>query len=98
MISKFHEMTVRRDSENKTMSMRAYHTYIKLLRRRSGYPPVIVCTTRACRGNFAELVVLATEHYDCNCECGHADPHFFLDSEFVFRAAYYEVVQRRSRS
>jgi hypothetical protein len=52
------------------------------------HPPVAVCTTPgACRRDFAELVVLATQHYVCDRERGHADPLYVAEELGALKSA-----------
>jgi hypothetical protein len=52
------------------------------------HPPVTVCTTPgACRRDFAELVVLATQHYVCDRERGYADPLYVAEELGALKSA-----------
>jgi len=52
------------------------------------HPSVAVCTTPgACRRDFAELVVLATQHYVCDRERGHADPLYVAEELGALKSA-----------
>jgi len=52
------------------------------------HPPVAVCTTPGvCRRDFAELVVLATQHYVCDRERGHADPLYVAEELGALKSA-----------
>jgi hypothetical protein len=52
------------------------------------HPAVTVCTTPgACRRDFAELVVLATQHYVCDRERGYADPLYVAEELGALKSA-----------
>ncbi|KAH9973429.1 hypothetical protein BGW80DRAFT_1437193 [Lactifluus volemus] len=52
------------------------------------HPPVTVCSTPgACRRDFAELVVLATQHYVCDRERGYADPLYVAEELGALKSA-----------
>ena len=52
------------------------------------YSPVAVCTTPGvCRRDFAELVVLATQHYVCDRERRHADPLYVAEELGALKSA-----------
>jgi hypothetical protein len=56
--------------------------------RSPAHSPGGVCTTPgACRRDFAELVVLATQHYVCDRERGYADPLYVAEELGALKSA-----------